>query len=354
MIRSFHSPKYYSQRAQFLLDISEGKIQHISEIRACFSNPEYGWIAMDLYVDGIKAVNIAWSDVYDPTTDVRDWLTDIITDKQSLANLFIDEEGSKAILTFEKYGVNMFGGSVEDFNNRIQLGLFSVYETMDDTMPIKAIVSTRQLVSSIYLGLLTYAATFSFDNIYNSFSHNWDFHQCNGNEYYEDVDDESIEFINKAQWTFYNNIKSLELELNLYEKWVYHFDYPENLNLSTKISDYIIMRAECGGRLFSNGKCCGNADSLNIDGVEIDLSDIKGLRQWYDEFDKSTSKDNLTANKWHDWMKRGRKLAFEIRKRLPMHIDLFYYWVPFNYRIKELPDVMDLIPNIQIKDYNPL
>lgn len=349
MISAFRSTNYFAQRAQFLLEVSEGKLKHISEIRADFSRPEVGWIDMDLYVDGIQTIRINCSDVFDPFIPMRDWLTDIITGEQPLAQLIIDEEGSDAILTFEEYGVDIAGKSTDDFNNRIQLGLLTAYETADDTMPIKILVSTRQLVSAIYLGLLTYAATFSFDSLLNSFSYNWEFRGDN-----EDIDEENPEFIKKGQWNFYNKIKSPKLEWFLYDSWANWRDYDRIGNTNEEITGYILMRAESGGGLFWNGERCGNADSINIDGKEIDLTDIEGLRQWYEEFERHATENMWEEEKFNDWLKRGRELAFKIRKNLPASINLFYYSVPFKHGIKNLPAVMDLIPNFQIKKYQPL
>lgn len=372
MIQPFNSPEYYAQRGKFLLDVAEGKLKHISEIRVAFTPPEYGWIDMSIYVDGVKAVTINCSDVYDPSEDIVDWLKNILSFDKSLNQLTIDQEGSRGILTYEEYGVKEVAPDysdaprdkngripadfkeqrrIEAFNNRIQLGLFTVYETHNDSMPIKALVSTRQFVSAIYFGLLTLAATFKFTDIHESFASNWDFHRLLGNEYYEnDDDEESLEYHMKAQWTFYNIIKSPELEWYLFDMFRNTANMPDFSKIKVRIDDYIIMWAEWGDGLFwTNGGCCGNADKVYVDGMEISLNDIEGLREWYNEFDESSPDCPMDARSEREWMQRGHRFAIEIRKRLPANIDLFYYWLTFKYDIEGLPDVMNLIPNFSAK-----
>lgn len=377
MIHTFNSHKYYAKRGKFLLDVSDGKLTHISEIRVAFGEPEVGWIDMSIYVDGVKKSTINWSDVFDPSKDMVEWLKDILSYDKSLNQLVIDQESSKGILTYEEYGVKEvapdYTGAprdkdgkinadfkrqrkIEAYNNRIQLGLFTVYETYDDSMPVQVIVSERQLVSAIYLGLLTYAATFPFTDFDKSFSSNWDFHCILGNEYYDDDDnDERIEYHRKGQWTFYNIIKSPEIELKLYEGDGWGYDKLKQVpGRKVCIQDYIIMWSEWGGGLFWQGKCCGNADKIYLGDKVIDLTDIAGLRHWYEEFDESTPEDPWNGRKRNEWMNRGRLFAFEIRKRLPEDIDLFYYWLPFKHRVEGLPEVMEIIPNIPIRKYRPL
>lgn len=371
MIQTFNSTEYYAQRGKFLLDVAKGKLNYISEIRVVFSPPEFGWIDMAIYVDGVKTVIINWSDVYDPSSDMVEWLKDIISFDSSIHQLIIDEEGSKGILTYEEYGVEEIAQDdigilldeigqiqaisknktkIEYQNRRVQLGIFTVYETHDDSMPIKVIVNERQFVSAIYLGLLSFAATFKFSETNKSFSSNWDFHRLLGNEYYEENDDEdSAEYHRKGQWTFYNLIKSPEIEWYLYDMYRYAAKTPDFSKIKVPTNDYVIMWAEWGDGLFWNGECCGNADTIYIDGMEISLTDVEGLREWYDEFDETTPDNPWDNRKRREWMNRGRCYAFEIRKRLPANIDLYFYWIPFKYNVEGLPDVMSLIPNIPNK-----
>ena len=365
MISPFYSKKYYTERARFLLDISEEKNSCVSEIAVKLAAPEYGWIDLELYVDGIKAIDIRMSDVFDPTVDIRNWLTDIISCRQTMTQTSIDQEGFEAILTFEEFGVDMNyryapGGikptaglemiskdykETEAFNNRTQLGLFTVYDSGVDSMPIRAIVSTRQLVAAFYLSFLTYAATFTFNDHKKSFTFNW-----NSDEY-EDIDDVDWSV---GQWDFYNRFKSRELEWYLYSRYPWRKDIPDFSTPAPRIENYVIMWAEWSNALFWCGRCLGNPDRIYADGKWIDLSDINGLREWYEEFDNSEPCVEWEKNELEDWMRRGRQFAFEIRRRLPANIDLYYYWMPFIHKIDGMQEPMDLIPNFPIRDYNQL
>lgn len=382
MIRPFFSPQYYAQRGTFLLDVSERKTNHVSEVRVTFAPPEHGWIDMSIYLDGLKACEITWSDVYDPSEDIRDWLTDIITGDQKLTQLFINQESSEAILTFEEFGVEMAGDictagikasrglqmvdgknkkEVEEFNNRVQLGLFTVYEPWDNTMPVKAIVNTRQLVGAIYLGLLSYAATFTSENVYECFTNNWDFNRVNGDELEslfcdEDVDEDSMEYQFWGKWMFYNNIKSAKLEWYLFEDCPWNKYRPDFSIPSQRIDDYVLMSTELGNGLFWQWRevCCGDVEKLKLNDLEIDLSDIKGLREWYEEYQAKKDGEKWDSKKQREWQRRGRGFAFEIRKRLPANIDLYFNWLSFKHDNDELPNVMSLIPNLPIWTFVPL
>ncbi len=90
------------------------------------------------------------------------------------------------------------------------------------------------------------------------------------------------------------------------------------------------MWAEYGDALFwTTGGCCGSADEIYTDrhGV-IDLRGIKGLKEWYDDWDGNPSyswpKEKCKAHR-----ERGFELAKQIRAILPNSLDLYYdFWEP--------------------------
>ena len=96
------------------------------------------------------------------------------------------------------------------------------------------------------------------------------------------------------------------------------------------------MWCDYGGALFWNrdktgdGACCGDFDSIFTETVgEIKLDSIKGLREWYDEYDSTDSPHNWNSKRWKNWLERGYSFALQVRKLLPDTIDLFYYnWYP--------------------------
>ncbi len=90
----------------------------------------------------------------------------------------------------------------------------------------------------------------------------------------------------------------------------------------------IIMWAEYGDALFwhKGSGCCGDSRSLITDsGKVIDLSNIKGLREWYARYDD----DKYPAYEWTPeeyiaWKEEGWKYAKAVRDIIPDEINLTY------------------------------
>ena len=78
------------------------------------------------------------------------------------------------------------------------------------------------------------------------------------------------------------------------------------------------------------GFCCGGTDSFDTETAgEINLKSIKGLREWYNEWDSASIPNKWTKKQWNKWYERGYAFALQIRELLPDTIDLYYYdWYP--------------------------
>lgn len=93
-------------------------------------------------------------------------------------------------------------------------------------------------------------------------------------------------------------------------------------------TETIIMWAEYGDALFwhKGSGCCGDSRSVVTDsGRVIDLTGIKGLREWYARYDD----DKYPAYEWTPeeytaWRKEGWKYAQAVRDLIPDDIDLVY------------------------------
>ena len=90
----------------------------------------------------------------------------------------------------------------------------------------------------------------------------------------------------------------------------------------------IIMWAEYGDALFwhKGSGCCGDSRSLVTDsGKVIDVTGIKGLREWYARYDDDKYPAySWTPEEYSAWRKEGWKYAQAIRDLIPDNIDLVY------------------------------
>ncbi len=90
----------------------------------------------------------------------------------------------------------------------------------------------------------------------------------------------------------------------------------------------IIMWAEYGDALFwhKGSGCCGDSRSLVTDsGKVIDITDIKGLGEWYARYDDDKYPAySWTPEEYTSWRKEGWKYTQAIRDLIPDNIDLIY------------------------------
>ena len=63
------------------------------------------------------------------------------------------------------------------------------------------------------------------------------------------------------------------------------------------------------------------------DSIEVDLSRVDGLKDWYLEWDCGSlyHPHCWTDSQWKEWWERGLKLAKEVKKLLPEDVELFYF-----------------------------
>ena len=97
----------------------------------------------------------------------------------------------------------------------------------------------------------------------------------------------------------------------------------------------ILMYPDYGDSLFWNerGSCIGGCKYLFIgeDGseIEIDLSDIEGLREWYYDWDGESlyQTHHWTDAQWREWWSMGLELAKAVNELLPDEVDLYYFFL---------------------------
>lgn len=93
----------------------------------------------------------------------------------------------------------------------------------------------------------------------------------------------------------------------------------------------VLMLPELDNSLFwtDDGKCVGGAKRISLNGVRIDLKDVAGLHEWYDEWEDEIyyHTGHWTNSQWKDWWYRGLLIAKEVRKVLPKGVRLYYFSV---------------------------
>ena len=79
------------------------------------------------------------------------------------------------------------------------------------------------------------------------------------------------------------------------------------------------------------GCCIGDYDTIWLgednNEIEIDLTSIKGLKEWFIEWDVETlsPKHHWTDEQWREWWAKGVELANKVNKLLPDNVYLDYF-----------------------------
>ena len=327
----YYEKGWFTERSRVYKEISERDdlLKKLDSPFFYFTPPEAGWIDMEMYLNGKKRLTCSCSCVYDPFPEMIRWLEAIVRSNNMETTMRIDTEGEEIYLHYEK--LRNWEFCVSTKNNwrscskhlYSELGLFFVYNSASDSIPFYALCETKDFVNSIYLALLTLCG-----NCYNS--HFSDFVE----EWY--LDENILKSGHKIDnMSFYNTIKSPLIEWNMRSSRPYNWN-PPTFRKMPRIKETISMWCDYGDALFwgrgldGKGGCCGSADKLWTDTTgEIELSSIKGLREWYNEYDATDLPVNWTKKQWKDWEERGYAFALQVRELLPDTIDLYYYdWYP--------------------------
>ena len=102
-------------------------------------------------------------------------------------------------------------------------------------------------------------------------------------------------------------------------------------NMAEKIK--ILMLPDYADALFwdEEGCCIGGYDTIWLgednNEIEIDLSSIKGLKEWFVEWDVETLSQthHWTDEQWREWWAKGVELAKAVNKLLPDNVYLDYF-----------------------------
>lgn len=308
------TPDWFELRSKLYADVSKWSPRKTDELFFNFHMPNVGWMDFDVYVNGEKKHSVYFSNVFDPFCDLRAWMEDIVNDFKLCSTLPIDIEGRTLIFHYENIKLcdvsfrrkfinddrEMDEWEKTDANTHPTVGLFCIYDSACDTLPVVCLCSAKQLLLSIYAALLAYSSTGNFL---------------------------AKEWAVSDKWEFYNTIKSPIIEWFIYSDKGYRHECPK-FKPAIAINDTVHMWAEWGGGLFWQGGCCGDAEGFKIEteNKQIVLTDIPEIEEWYNEFDKRPPEDKWPEEDYNRWFAQGWELAKLVRKRLPDNVDLFYQW----------------------------
>jgi hypothetical protein len=327
----YYQKGWLTERSRVYKELSEREnlFKNLDSTFFSFTPPEAGWINMEMYLNGEKRLTCACSCVYDPFPDMKRWLEDIVRSRNMETTMHIDCEGEEMYLHYEKLRDADFVISTKDKwrHSRTdvfsEIGLFYVYDSCSDTIPFYALCETGDFGNSIYLALLAL-----FGNCYNTQHSNF------AEEWFYDEND-----LRKGKkldhLTVYNSIKSPLIEWKIQNPQCFCGD--KHFRKMPKIKETVSMWCDFCGALFwgsgtiNEGACIGDVESISTDTAgEIRLDSIKGLKEWYNEYDSAhLPEKDWSKKRWNDFQERGFSFALEVRKLLPDTIDLFYYdWYP--------------------------
>lgn len=294
-------------------------------------SPEVGCIDFDVFVNGEEHYSSMFSEIFDPFQNIRSWLEAIAKESAPVQSLCIGTEGPQMIWVYEVLRGAEYDYSLPDdlWGSKIrepEIGLFYIFEASSHgNIFVKAIVDTKEFVTALYLALLDLAAN-GYNRGHSDFGKQWYAPQTLWGR------------SKRTNWAFYNSMKSSFLE------WYIHSgeQYSSFRHLFVRmppVKETVQMWCDYGEALFwgrgndGHGACIGDAGSFDTYTCgTIDLSSIEGLREWYDEWNK-TSLENILEEEnesvGDEWFERGRQLALKVRELLPDTVDLYYYnWYP--------------------------
>lgn len=309
----YNETGWLAKRAEIYREFAkDGKrLEKADSVFFRFGEPKSGWIKMELFVNGIKCTTYGLSSAFDPFPSMKRWLEGIVKGYSLENTIRIDNGGSELIFHFEELG-------------NAEFGIFYVYDSGSDTIPARAIVKTKELVTALYLAMLDLASN-GYNRMCSDFEKEWYYIENKG----------SVVKFNTV--TFYNAVKSLLVEWYLYSQKSYRQSLPV-FKEAPIVYESIQMWCDYGAALFWGGGevghrgACGDAAEIFTDTCgDIDLRSIDGLQEWYDKYDNGPlpGEDEYNCETEKSWFEQGKEFAQKVRELLPDAIDLYYYdWYP--------------------------
>ncbi len=322
-------------RAELYKELSSWENKDFEEVFFDISKPDDGTIYVSVFSNGAELHKFSLNEDYDPFSKIRTWMEDISNDFKLSSDLYLEDDNRVIILHYEQISLAEVGeGRLfvheeydddlwESFNavTHPATGLFYVYDSATESIPVICYCKTKQFLFALYAGLLNYASRSESTKLIEK-----EWYYCSNSE---------------DNWTFYNTIKSPLIEWCIFSDQGYRHVCPQFKSPAT-IKETVHMWAEWGDGLFwhQRGGCCGNADKffVDTDDTEIDLTSMPEVRKWYEQFDQLSPGVPWDEKGHKKWLDEGWELALKIRMMLPETVDLFYHWKYFDKIPGELID----------------
>ena len=324
------APGWFEARAELYREVAKWVERKPDDIFFDFSAPDAGWMDIGVYSNGKLLHTFPLSAAFNPFFGMREWMESIVNDNKLSEAISIEAEGRTIILHYEHIRLAERGASRMFVNEDRELdkwqqfdatthpdiGLFYLYDSDCEDIPVVCLCKTKQFLSALYEGLIYYA---SLSNHAHLIGKEW---------YYMDRDDDCNPTENNL--TLYNIVKSPLVEWSIYSDCAYRHLRPK-FNPKPKIKDVIHMWAEYGFGLFwVKGGCCGNLEKIWRYSIELPAE--LGIKEWYDEFDNLNPEEGWSSpSEYKDWLDRGWEIAKKIRQLLPESVDLLFEWRSYQF-----------------------
>ena len=153
--------EWLQQRSELFAKYAKGLPRVYQNVRIQFDKPEYGWINTYFLVNGEEKGYIELSSVYEPFTDIKEWLEDIVKKdsehRHGISMVEIDCEKYGVALYYEP--IVMMGNTWNGLNpgQEWNTGIFYVFDGSTNTVWADAYCKTASLVKGIYESIINYA-----------------------------------------------------------------------------------------------------------------------------------------------------------------------------------------------------
>ena len=145
------------ERSQFLSHIVSNLPKGADHVQFRFGPPKFGWIDLHFIVNGEEKNIINLSDVYEPFTDIRKWLENIVEHLYDFTpfGVNIDCESYNVLLYYEPFPI--VSDAMLSKNPPTELGLFYTYDSYEKKVLAGALCETKEFVTTIYNNIIQYA-----------------------------------------------------------------------------------------------------------------------------------------------------------------------------------------------------
>lgn len=183
----------------------------------------------------------------------------------------------------------------------IQMGQIRVVDKNNVDM-FSAYIDRREFVRCLYLALMNH---FGF-GLYTT----TDFKNVN---YPQNEDLVKL-------WQPYNDLKSDVIEWYITDDLYYNSPMPPERTGNQQVNETVVIFPDYGCCMWDTmGYGCGDEDGLFLESGKYSM-DIPGLKEWNGRW----GTPDVQAPDYENWWQEGWRIAKEIRKRLPLSIDIYY------------------------------